>query len=139
MPKRNRILAKKLPNQGLRLPKTDEKPPFQTWKEIERQIQQDDLDASEAAEHWSCLFLRSDEINALLDYVKSNANHKFVYPMFAMAAFTGFRRIKLIRSRISDFDFESDVLTIRERKRVKGRRSTRRIPVTPELNSIMQH
>ena len=32
------LLSGTFPNRGLVYPKTDEKPPFQTWEEIERQI-----------------------------------------------------------------------------------------------------
>ncbi|QDT11999.1 hypothetical protein [Planctomycetes bacterium K23_9] len=38
------LVSGAFPNRGLRLPKTDEKPPFQTWEEIERQINCDSLE-----------------------------------------------------------------------------------------------
>ena len=45
------------PNRGLVYPKTDEKPPFQTWEEIERQIARGGLSAAEQKDLWDCLFL----------------------------------------------------------------------------------
>lgn len=125
------------PNRGLRHPKSDERPPFQTWTEIERQIDQGEMDISDADLLWACLYLRRKEIDELLAYVKENANHEFIYPMVVMAAYTGARRSELLRSRTTDFDFESGILTIRERKRVRSRRSTRRVPMNETLKSVM--
>ena len=71
-----------------------------------------------------CLYLRLNEIDELLKYVKKHARYPYVYPMFAMAAYTGARRSELMRSRRSDFDFKTGIITIRERKRVKGKRSS---------------
>ncbi|VAX40965.1 hypothetical protein MNBD_PLANCTO02-1166, partial [hydrothermal vent metagenome] len=93
------LLSGRFPKWGLRFPKTDEKPPFQTWAEIERQIEIGQLDSYEAGQLWECLFLKASEINALLQYVKQSANFPFIHPMFAMAAFTGARRSELIRSQ----------------------------------------
>lgn len=126
------------PNRGLRLPKTDEKPPFQTWEEIERQINCDSLTGSEAAVLWDCLYLRSSQMEELLQHVKSQPLLACVYPMFAVAAYTGARRSELLRSRKSDFDFVTHFFTARERKRVKGQRTTRRVPMTPQLEQVMK-
>ena len=125
------------PNRGLRYPKIDEKPPFQTWAEIERQIELGDLSFGDQSSLWECLYLRKTEIDDLLNFVEQAANFEFVYPMFVMAAFTGARRSELIRSQVSDFDFEQDFVTIRERKRVKGQRSTRRVPLTKQLKKVI--
>ena len=59
------LVTTEFPKQGLRFPKTDEKPPFQTWQEIERQIALGKLNACEADELWECLFLRTNEITDL--------------------------------------------------------------------------
>ena len=61
------------PRRGLRLPKTAELAPFQTWDEIERQIQQDNLGPMEAAELWEALYLRRSEIDELLAHIKQAA------------------------------------------------------------------
>lgn len=131
------ILSGIFPNGGLRFPKTDEKPPFQTWDEIEQQIEIGQLNSFEAIPLWECLFLKASEINELLEYVKQSANFPFIHPMFAMAAFTGARRAELIRSQRIDFDFKNSFVTLRERKRVRGTRSTRRVPICKQLHKIM--
>ena len=132
------MLSRKFPNRGLRWPKTDEKPPFQTWDEIERQIEQDELLSSEAELLWDCLYLRYTEVEQLLKYVKEHARYPYFYPLFSMAAYTGARRSELVRSRKSDFDFASGTITIRERKRVKGKRSTRRVPICEKLLPVLE-
>ncbi len=131
------IVSGAFPSRGLRYPKTTEKPPFQTWSEIKRQVDLGHLTSREVETLWDCLYLRKTEVDELLEYVKENQNHDFIYPMFAMAAFTGARRSEILRSQRSDFDFDQKVVTIRERKRVKGRNSTRRVPLTCSLNQIM--
>lgn len=50
-----------------------------------------------------------------------------------MAAHTGIRRSELIRMQTADVDFAGGSVVIREKKRVKGKRSTRRAPLTPLL------
>ena len=47
------------------------------------------LALNEAAQLWDCLYLRSNEVEQLLAFVKNNASYEFIYPMFAMAAYTG--------------------------------------------------
>lgn len=55
---------------GLKLPKLDERPPFQTYIQIARQVDLGHLTTTEAAELWDCLYLSSEEINALLAVIK---------------------------------------------------------------------
>ena len=58
--------------------------------------------------------------------------------MAATAAFTGARRSELLRMLVADADLAAGVITIREKKRVKGRRSTRTAPITPRLASVLK-
>ncbi len=51
------LLTGRFPNEGLVYPKTDEKPPFQTLEEIERQIARGGLAPAEERDLWGCLFL----------------------------------------------------------------------------------
>ena len=44
----------------------------------------------------------------------------------------------MIRSQRIDFDFVSEVVTIREKKRVHGTMTTRRVPMSPLLLSTMK-
>ena len=123
------------PKKGLRFPKQIEKPVFQTWEEIERQIEQGGLTEAEQADLWDCLFLNLHEIDEILNFVKQCARQPFVYPMFIMAAHTGARRSELLRSQVTDFN--GDTVTIRERKRVRGKQSTRRVALSVELRQVM--
>jgi len=54
-----------------------------------------------------------------------------------MAAHTGARRSELIRASVTDVDFEGGVISIHEKKRLKGKRSTRRAPLTTLLNEAL--
>ena len=123
------------PKKGLRFPKQIEMPAFQTWEEIERQIEQGNLTEAAQADLWDCLFLSLDEIDELLKHVKEAARQPFIYPMYVMAAHTGARRSELLRSHTTDFN--CDAVTIRERKRVRGKQSTRRVPLSNELRDVM--
>ncbi len=126
------------PNRGLKFPKTQEKPPFQTWDEIERRIGRGGLSEAEQDELWDCLYLTLPQIKEVLAFVQENARHPFLYPMFSMAAYTGARRSELLRCEVSDFDFEIKTVIIRERKRGKGKRTTRTVPISKALRAVME-
>jgi integrase len=44
----------------------------------------------------------------------------------------------LLRILIDDIDLEGGTALIREKKRVRGKRSTRRVPVSPFLKGVLQ-
>ena len=54
---------------------------------------------------------------------------------FAVADLTQERRSELIRSQLVDFG--SGFLTIREKKRKRGKHSTRRVPMSPVLSAAI--
>lgn len=124
------------PRVGLRLPKTKEMPSFQTWEKIESQIKHGTLTKEKQAELWDCLFLSLEQVDDVLTHVKEVAQHPFIYPMFVLAAHTGARRSELLRSQINDFDGETVV--IRERKRVRGKQSIRRVPLSSTCQEVME-
>jgi integrase len=124
--------------KGLRYPKSDEKPPFRTIDEIKRRIAAGRLTAGQAEELWECLYLRSPEITDLLAHAKEHAAHPWIYPMICMAAHTGARRSELIRMELTDVDLEGGSVTIREKKRFRGKRSTRQAPLTPPLQDALR-
>lgn len=132
------LIDGKFPNKGVRYPKTDEKPPFQTFPEIERRIAANGLNKKQEAELWDAVYLTVPEINELLDHVKANASQPWIYPMFCFAAFTGARRSEIIRMRIGDVDFQGGIVTISEKKRVRGERTSRRVPLTAFLRQVLQ-
>ena len=79
-----------------------------------------------------CRFRR---IRQLLAHVKKTAIQPWVYPMFVMAAHTGARRSELVRSQVADFDDE--YVIIHERKRKRGKHTTRRVPLSKTLRTAI--
>jgi integrase len=136
--KRAGHLSLPFPNGGLVYPKTDEKPPFQTWAEIERQIGRGGLQNAEQLDLWDCLFLTVPEVQEVLEHVRRQLLQPFVFPMFAFAAHTGARRSEIVRSRIADIDLEASTAIIREKKRNRGQRTLRRVPISPFLADVLR-
>jgi integrase len=122
------------PSSGLVYPKTEEKLPFMTWAEIERRVKA----GGDADELWECLYLNIEKVAELLAFVKSKNAPDWVYPMIVMAAHTGARRSEMIRAKLEDIDLAAGVITIREKKRARGTRTTRRVPVTPLLSVVLK-
>ncbi|MBI2807310.1 MAG: site-specific integrase [Planctomycetes bacterium] len=127
------LLAGSFPDKGLVFPKTDEKPPFQTWEEVERQVAGGKLSPAEEQGFWDCVFLTVSQIQELLDHVKALPLPPFAYPMFCFAAYTGARRSEILRSRVADVDFAGQRVLIREKKRRRGHRTNRHAPLSPPL------
>jgi len=121
------------PNKGLRFAKTNERPPFQTKEEIDRQIARGSLSENEQEALWDCLYLTPADLEEVLKIIKNRADQPPVYPMVLMAAHTGARRSEILRSYVQDFDLESNMVVIHEKKRAKGRRTTRIVPLSPLL------
>jgi integrase len=117
------------PSRGLKYPKGEEKPPFQTWQEIERVIALGGLKERDQEELWDCLFLTLPEVEELLAFVKAHAAHGWVYPGFCFPAHTGARRSEVLWVRIADVDFLGETVLIHEKKRSREKRTTRRVPL----------
>jgi len=126
------------PSRGLRYPKSAEKPPFQTWAEITRKIKAYNLSSEKQADLWECLFLTTDEITELLADAKQVALQLCIYPMLVFAAHTGARRSEILRSEVDDIDLYGRNITIREKKRVRGRFTTRSVPISPVLYDVLE-
>ena len=131
-------LQGRFPAKGLRYPKFEENPPFQTWGEIERHIKAGGLSSEQIAELWDSLYLTLPEIEKLLKHVKEKAIQPWVYPLFCFAAYTGTRRAEMLRVLVSDVDFDGQTVVIREKKRAKGRTTTRRVPLAPFLAGVLK-
>jgi integrase len=131
-------IIRALPVKGLRYPKMTDKPPFQTLEQIERRLSQLSRDEDEENELWSSLFFTTYEVHELLEYVRVTARHSFIYPIFVFAAHTGARRSEILRSRLDDIDFGAGTITIHEKKRVRGRHTTRSVPMSPLLRKVLR-
>ena len=131
------LLSGDYPTKGLVYPKDDELPPYQTREEIERQVAVGGLTPEQIGELWDALYLRPSEIAELLEHVRTHARHAWIYPLACMAGHTGTRRSELMRMLVSDVDFDGGSVVIREKKRIKGKRSTRRAPLTPLLREAL--
>ena len=132
------LLKGTFPNRGLRFPKEEEKEPFRTFAEIEAIIASEHPDDARTETLWESLYLTRPEIEEFLHYVHEHGTLPWVFPMVAFAAYTGARRSEMLRALVTDIDLDGGVVTIREKKRVRGKRSTRTAPITPKLDEILR-
>jgi len=131
--RRHLTLAVEFPGNGLDFAKIEEELPFMTWEEANRRI----VAGDPADCVWDCLYLRPNEVVEVLKWVKQRPISPWVYPMFCLVAYTGARRSEIVRVLPSDIDLANEVITIREKKRVKKKNSTRRVPLTPFLKEVL--
>jgi integrase len=125
------------PGRGLRFPKEEEKEPFRTFAEIEAIIAAEDADDARQEQLWEALYLTRPEVEELLGHVRANGTLPWVFPVVAFAAYTGARRSEMLRALATDVDLAGGTVTIREKKRVKGKQSTRTAPITPKLAAVL--
>jgi integrase len=125
------------PSKGLVYPKADEKPPFMTRQEIERKLH-DGMTQKEKAELWDCLYLTRPELDELLKFVRGRAAHPWIWPFFCFIGHTGCRRSEALRALVTDVDFVGGTVLIREKKRSRKQRTTRRVPLTPFLARVLK-
>ncbi|MAT73487.1 MAG: hypothetical protein CMJ58_28730 [Planctomycetaceae bacterium] len=125
------------PSRGVRYPKHDEKPPFRTRDEIFRLLNVNSADGCSHDELWQGLYLTADDLAAVLDTVREKPRYEFLYPMTAMAAYTGARLSELCRSQACDIDMQQGSILIREKKRQKGRRTYRHVPIADPLRDVL--
>ena len=110
-----------------------------TRAQIEKIIKRGGLTEKQRSALWDCLIVASKEVQDVLDYVKKEAQHPFIYPMFVFAAHTGARRSEILRSQVDDFDFQSRTVQIREKKRDHSKSLTyRRVQMSDLLVDVMQ-
>jgi integrase len=132
------VLKGTFPGKGLRFPKEEEKEPFRTFSEIETMITARKLDGATKDVLWEALYLTRPEIEEFLTFVQLNATLPWVYPMVAFAAYTGARRSEMLRALATDVEMIAGVVTVREKKRLKGKRSNRTAPLTPKLADALR-
>jgi integrase len=132
------LLKGTFPGKGLRFPKEQEKEPFRTFAEIEAMIAAEQADDTRQEALWEALYLTRPEVEEFLAHVGANATLPWVFPMVAFAAYTGARRSELLRALVTDVDLVGGVVLVREKKRLKGKRSTRSAPITPKLADVLR-
>jgi integrase len=85
------------------------------------------------------LFLTLPEIDEVLEVVRTRKRLPQAYPMFVFAAHTGARRSEMRRALISDFDFDSKTVLIREKKKEHDKKETyRTVPMSALLERTMK-
>ncbi len=122
------------PTKGMTYAKTQDKLPFMTWTEIERRI----AAGGDADELWECLYLTEAQMTEFLDFAQTRKAPPWVYPMCVMAAHAGPRRSEMLRAEPQDVDYDAGIITLREKKRVRGKVTTRRVPVSSRLQDALQ-
>ncbi|HZZ26741.1 MAG TPA: site-specific integrase [Pirellulales bacterium] len=124
---------------AVKVEKPAEKEKFQTWGQIEKRIKRGGLTDAQKDKLWDSLYLDNDQVVELLAYVKKNALHEFIHPMFVFAAYTGARRSEICRSEIEDFDFDNKAINLREKKRRRDLASSFRfVELHPKLAEVMK-
>jgi len=132
------IVAGPAPTAGLLFAKERARPPFQTRAQIERQLARSNRNEDDS-ELWECMFLTLPEVEDVLSIVKDRKGPAYAFPMFAFAAHTGARRSEILRSLVTDFDFEAKVVLIREKKKDSSKEMTfRSVPITAKLETVMK-
>ncbi len=126
------------PNRGLRFPKEEEKEPFRIFDEIEAIIAAQDPDEARQEELWEALYLTRPELEEFLAYVQQHGTQPWLFPMAALAAYTGARRSEFLRALTTDVSLDGAAVTIHEKKRVRGKRSTRTALITPKLDQVLR-
>ena len=122
----------------LTLPKSHEKPPFQTWDQIARKIERGGLSAAQQGELWDSLWIDQGQTMECLAWARDHARFPFIHPMFAFAAYTGARRGEMLRSERDDWDFGAGVVVLRQKKADRSRTFTlRSVPIHPDLARVM--
>jgi integrase len=108
--------------------------PFRTYAQIKAIISRGNgFTQRRLRELWDGLFLDPAEVAEVLEIVRRKTRAKWFYPFLVAAAHTGARRSELFRARVQDFDFEANLVLLREKKRNKDRETLRTVDMTPFL------
>jgi integrase len=132
------FVGKPYPGKKLAYPKTEARLPFRTLAEVEERIARGNLHPDYVAQMWESVFLSTEELAEFLSHVKAHAEEPYAYLLFMIAAHTGARRSEILRSEIDDLDLHSGTINIRERKRVRGARSVRSVPMSQQLECAIR-
>lgn len=128
----------KFPEVELVFSKEKQPEPFRTYDQIKSILARGSLDKRQEQELWAGLFLNPSEIDEVLEHVRRKARTCYLYPLLVGAAYTGARRSELLRARVEDFDFDTKLVRLREKKRNRGRDTFRTVDMTPFLENVMR-
>ncbi len=131
---RMKYVESDFPRGKLHYPKGEEKLPFMTWAEIKRRVKA----GGNPCRLWECLYLTTEEIDELLQYVRGRKVAAWIYVFFLCAAHTGARRSELIRARAEDVDLAGGTITLREKKRTRSMNTTRSVPLSELLAETLR-
>ena len=113
----NRYVSKKTAEfprmKLLDFPKSEGKPWFQCWEKCEE------------SGCWDSLYLSVSETAEFLKYMEGRGPD-WLHPMLVLACHTGARRSELCRALPQDVDLEGQWWVVREKKRDKSKKETRR-------------
>jgi integrase len=70
--------------------------------------------------------------------VKENATQPWLYPLLCLAAHIGARRSEILRVLVPDVDFRGETTLLREKKRSHQKATTRRVPMTGFLATVLR-
>lgn len=152
-----RIVSGDNPVDHVRKGRGSEKAPFQVFAQVVKQSQplETALAAlkkskggaaaireleNELAQLWESVYLDKQDVLDLLDYVAVTATEPEAYPAICMVALTGCRRSEMMRSEISDWNFDAKTVAIRETKRKKRHKaaSFRPVDIHPRLAQVVK-
>ena len=122
------------PSAGLVYPKSDEKMPFMTLAEIERRIKA----GGDPNEFWEALYLDRKQIDEFLKHAKAKKPSRLGIPDARVCGVHRRRRSEILRVKPEDVDLEGQVITIKEKKRQRGTRTTRRVPIAKKLAAALR-
>ena len=124
--------------KSIKLPKDRGRESFRTYDQIKSILARGGISQAEEDRLWETLYLTGEELKELLVYVREHATAPWVYPLTCMVAFTGCRRSEAMRSRIDDWNLETNIVHIREKKRDTSTDFTiRQVDVHPQLAEVM--
>lgn len=133
------IVSSSAPTKGLVYNKKKAKPPFQTRAQVERQIGRGGLSPVQIDELWDSVFLTLAEVEQLLAYIQASVRQKQIQILFFLAAHSGMRRSEMLRAQVNDFDFDTNMVLVREKKKDRSREMTfRSVPMSPFLKEMLQ-
>lgn len=124
------------PCDGLRFPRVEDRPPYLTLAEFARRSR--GMDGADAARLKEAVYLTAEEVARFLAHVRAGASPPWLHPLVAAAAHAGARRAELIRAQVGDVDLDGGTIELRERKRSRTGKTTRRVPLSTDLAAVLR-